>query len=45
VIYAYQEWPHTAGTASPYSQTVERRRKHDLTIISIKKDATNNLRK
>jgi hypothetical protein len=42
VRYAYQEWPHPADTASPYSQKVERRRQHGYTIISFKIDVTNN---
>jgi hypothetical protein len=45
VKYAYQEWPHSADTASPHSQKVERRkrrREHGYTIINLKIDATNN---
>jgi hypothetical protein len=35
VKYAYQEWPHSADTASLHSQKVERR-EHGYTIISFK---------
>jgi hypothetical protein len=42
VKYAYQEWPHPAYTASPYSQKGEWRGEHGFKIISFKKDATHN---
>jgi hypothetical protein len=42
VKYAYQECPHSADTAFPHSQKLERRRKHGYTIINLKIDATNN---
>jgi hypothetical protein len=32
---AYQEWPHTAETTSPYSQKVERRREHGFIMINV----------
>jgi hypothetical protein len=41
MIYAYQEWPHPANTASPHSQKVERKSEHGIIIISFKMNATN----
>jgi hypothetical protein len=35
VKYAYEEWPHSADTASPHSQKVERRREYGYSIINM----------
>jgi hypothetical protein len=42
VKYAYQEWRHSADTASTHCPKVEWRREHGYTIINFKIDGTNN---